>query len=214
MKTIITKGEFAKLKGRAPSAISNWIADGRITPAALVGSGVRARIWVEQAERDLARNLDPSQQIAQDRPVSMTAPAGGAGAAAPDASPAPLPAPAEDEDLRRRRRADAESAEHQAELLRMKREREAGRWVEAADAQKRFSTELVKFVTEVETWAAQKLARALAEKHGLDWRTVSADVRASWREFRGEKADAAGTARGSRDGRGDDDGDGAPAALL
>lgn len=211
MKTIITKGEFAERKGRKPSAVSNWIADGRITPAALVGSGVRARIWVEQAERDLARNLDPSQQIAQDRPVSMTAPAGGT---APEAPAAPLPAPAEDEDLRRRRRADAESAEHQAELLRMKRERESGRWVEAADAQKRFSAELVKFVTEVETWAAQKLARALAEKHGLDWRTVSADVRASWREFRGEKADAAGTARGSRDGRGDDDGDGAPAALL
>ncbi|MFG1262350.1 hypothetical protein [Xanthobacter aminoxidans] len=211
MKTIITKGEFAKLKGRAPSAISNWIADGRITAAALVGSGVRARIWVEQAERDLARNLDPSQQIAQDRPVSMAAPAG---SVAPEAPAAPLPAPAEDEDLRRRRRADAESAEHQAELLRMKREREAGRWVEAADAQKRFSAELVKFVTEVETWAAQKLARTLAEKHGLDWRTLSADVRASWREFRGEKADAAEAARRSRDGRGDDDGDGAPAALL
>lgn len=211
MKTIITKGEFAKLKGRAPSAISNWIADGRITAAALMGSGVRARIWVEQAERDLARNLDPSQQIAQDRPVSMTAPAGGGVQEAPAA---PLPAPAEDEDLRRRRRADAESAEHQAELLRMKREREAGRWVEAAGAQKRFSAELVKFVTEVETWAAQKLARMLAEKHGLDWRTLSADVRASWREFRGEKANAAEAPRGSRDGRGDDDGDGAPAALL
>lgn len=208
MKTIITKGEFAKLKGRAPSAISNWIADGRITAAALVGSGVRARIWVEQAERDLARNLDPSQQIAQDRPVSMTAPAGGG---APEAPAAPLPAPAEDEDLRRRRRADAESAEHQAELLRMKREREAGRWVEAADAQKRFSAELVKFVTEVETWAAQKLARTLAEKHGLDWRTLSADVRASWREFRGEKADAAGA---PHDGRDDGDGEGGAAALL
>lgn len=201
MKTIVTKGEFATMKGRKPSAISNWIADGRITPAALVGSGVRARIWVEQAERDLARNLDPSQQIAQDRPISLAAPA-------PEPSPPPAalppqPAQAEDEDLRRRRRADADAAEHAAQFARLRNERETGRWVEAAEVRKLFSRELSDFVTETETWAAQKLARGLADKYALDWRTLSADIRAAWREFRTGEAEEAER----KDG-----GEGAPAA--
>lgn len=209
MKTIVTKCEFAAMKGRKPSALSNWIADGKITAAALVGSGVRARIWVEQAERDLARSLDPSQQIAQERPISLTAPAASGEAwAAPVAAPqSSLPVQAEDEDLRRRRRADAETAEHNAEFARLRNEKEAGRWVVAAEAQKAFARKLSEFTGEVETWATQKLARELADRHGLDWRKISADVRAAWRTFRGEEADAAE--------RRDDDGGGeAPDAPV
>jgi hypothetical protein len=69
MATIVTKREYARMKQRCPSAISNWIAAGRLTPAALIGSGMRARIWVEQADRDLARRLDPGQQDAQEHPI-------------------------------------------------------------------------------------------------------------------------------------------------
>ena len=212
MKTIITKGEFAAMKGRKPSAISNWIADGKITPAALVGTGVRAKIWVEQAERDLARNLNPSQQIAQDRPISLTAPAAGEAPAAPLAPTAPPASPvvSEDEDLRRRRRADADNAEHQAELSRLKREAAAGQWVEAAGVRKAFAKELAEFMTKVEMWAGQKLAHALAEQHGLDWRTVAAEIRAHWREFRGEAADEAERREEDRG----DEGGAAPAALV
>lgn len=192
MKNIVTKGEFARMKNRAPSAISNWIADGRITQAALVGSGVRARIWVEQAERDLSRNLDPSQQIAQDHPLSLTAPAADAPAApSPAPASAPLPAPAEDEDLRRRRRADADSAESQAKLNRLKIEREAGRWVEAAEVQKVFARDLAASITEAETWATQTLARALGDRFGLDWRELAVVIRDSWREHRASAAAAA-----------------------
>lgn len=198
MKTIVTKGEFAAMKGRGPSAVSNWIADGKISPAALVGTGVRARIWVEQAERDLARNLDPSQQIAQDHPVSLTAPA-----AEGDAVPAPMagsaPAQAEDEDLRRRRKADADAAEHQAQMARLKVERESGRWVDAAEVSKVFAREMAKLVSETEAWATQKVARTLADAHGLEWRTLSVEIRTLWREFRTGAAEAAVAGEG-RDG--------------
>ena len=72
MKTIVTKAQYAALKGRKPSNVSNWIREGKITHLALVGSGVRAQIWVEQADHDLLCTLDPSQQAAQARPFAPT----------------------------------------------------------------------------------------------------------------------------------------------
>lgn len=67
MRISMTKAQFAKAKGRSRGCISNWIATGKITKAALVGEGVRARVLVEQAERDLIANLDPVQQMALER---------------------------------------------------------------------------------------------------------------------------------------------------
>jgi hypothetical protein len=69
MRTIVTKAKFAQLKHRTRSAISNWIRSGKISKAALQGEGNHARIWVEQADADLARTLNVSQQLGQRYPV-------------------------------------------------------------------------------------------------------------------------------------------------
>src|ERR1035437_9080177 len=74
MRTIETKGQFAKRKHRAPSCISGWIAEGRISSAALIGTGQRAMVWVERAEADLAAALEPSQQQAQVYPANDRSP--------------------------------------------------------------------------------------------------------------------------------------------
>jgi len=66
----MTKKQYAAYKQRKPSAVSNWIANGRITQAALIGGGNRAKIWVEQADRDLASRLDVGQQEAQLHPIA------------------------------------------------------------------------------------------------------------------------------------------------
>jgi hypothetical protein len=68
-KTMMTKGAFAKHVGRGPSAVSNWIAAGKITAAALVGDGHRAEIWAERAMLDLGRTLDQQRQWRQPRPI-------------------------------------------------------------------------------------------------------------------------------------------------
>ena len=70
VKTIVTKAEYAALKAREPGSVSNWIRGGKISARALVGTGVRARIWVEQAGYDLLLNLDPAQQDAQTHPIA------------------------------------------------------------------------------------------------------------------------------------------------
>lgn len=184
MRTIVSKGEFAARKQRAPSAISNWIADGRITPAAIMGTGVRAKIWVEQAERDLARNLDPGQQLSQERPI-------GAAPATPAAGNLLPPETSEDEDLRRRRKADADRAEREAEMAKLRTEREHGRWVDAAEAKRAWGKELSELMTEIETFVTSTLPRAIGEQFNLEPREVAAHVIALWRERRAKVADEA-----------------------
>jgi len=176
MKTVVTKGEFARLKGRSPAAVSNWIKDGRLTAAALIGTGNRARIWVEQADADLARSLDPVQQDRLAQPVATTA-----AAAERD----------ESDDIARRRKADADRAESEAELARRKLALDEGRWIDAAEARRAWGRELSTIVTETETFMTNTLAHRLADAHGLDWKEVSSEIRRAWRAFRTGTADEA-----------------------
>lgn len=168
MKTIVTKAEFAARKSRLPSAISNWIASGKISRAALVGEGVRARIWLEQAERDLELGIDPAQDAAQPVPVlnspPLQSPRVGAGAG-------------DDEDIRRRRRADADKAEHDAEAARRKLSIDEGRWVDAAEAARVWGRELAKLTADTETFLFTTLAREIAQRHGLDWKALAVEIR-------------------------------------
>lgn len=182
MKTIVTKQQFAERKNRKPSAISNWIAAGKISRAALVGEGVRARIWVEQAERDLEVNLDPGQQSAQLVPVT----------ASPALDPGYRPTGgADDEDLKRRRKADADRAEHDAEAARRKLAIDEGRYIVAEDAAREWGRTLAKLMSEIETFLSTTLAREIAEKHGLDWKALTVEMREKFRLFRGNISDAA-----------------------
>jgi hypothetical protein len=211
MQTIVTKGEYAALKGRAPSAISNWIAEGKISADALIGQGVRARIWVERADADLARSLDPAQQAAQDRPVGIGSPVHPAlpetprPASAPPALPASGQAPAyptpieADDDLRRRRKADADRAEAEAEQARRKLNVDAGRWIEASAATREFAQQVAKLIADTETFLAGPLARQLADAHSLDWKALSVEIRAAWRKQRESAADEASAALAGRD---------------
>lgn len=201
MKTVVSKGEFAKRKGRGPSAVSNWIAAGKITAAALVGSGNAAKIWVEQAERDLAASLDPSQQVIQAQPILP----GTASASLP-----PLPLVAEGDvppsaplggrhavqsereaDLARRAKADADRAEHDAEQARRKLAIDEGKWVSAEDAAREWGRELARFISDVETFLSSTLAKDLANAHGLDWKGLSVEIREKFRGFRAETSEAA-----------------------
>jgi hypothetical protein len=56
---IVTKKQFAALAGVGQARVSQWIAAGQISGAAMVGVGHRARIRVAAAMEQLKRNLDP-----------------------------------------------------------------------------------------------------------------------------------------------------------
>lgn len=186
MQTIVTKAEYAKLKNRSPSCISNWIKEGKITPAALIGTGVRSRIWVEQADADLLRNLDVGQQTAQATPIMPSGPA-------PDLlHPAPRPAYTDDEEnVRRKRKADADRAEEEAEAARRRNLVDAGRWIDAAEAKRVWTGEFARELAETETFLFGSLAEELAEDYGLDWKAVSVNMRKRFRAYRSRAADSA-----------------------
>ncbi|MBB3608658.1 hypothetical protein [Rhizobium sp. BK602] len=63
MEGAVSKGEFAAIIGVTPGRISQYIAAGKITPAALIGIGRNAKIDVERAKADLRGTLDISQRL-------------------------------------------------------------------------------------------------------------------------------------------------------
>lgn len=209
VKTVVSKGEFARRKNRGASAVSNWIAAGKISEAALIGKGNAAKIWVEQAEADLAASLDPSQQAIQLAPILPTSPqmdrmlplgppeAEQGGDARPTAQSQPQRALLTDReaDLARRAKADANRAEHDAEASRRKLLVDEGKYVVAEDAARAWGRELAKLISETETFLFSKLARQIAEQYGLDFKALAVEVREAFRQFRAGASEDARTRR-------------------
>lgn len=184
LKTIVTKKHYAALKNRSISAVSHWISTGKISQEALQGEGVRARIWVERADQDLERGLDPAKQAAQAIPVQ---------AGAPNLQPSPQSrgSPDEDDDIRRRRKADADRAEHEAEAARRRLAIDEGRWIDAAEAAKAWTREYANALAEFENFLTAKASRALGEHHSLDWKPLSIELRDLFRQHRMTAAESA-----------------------
>lgn len=186
-RTLVSKGEYARLKQRAPSAVSNWIAGGKISPEALVGIGNHAKIWVERADLDLARNLDPAQQEQQERPIAVTP-----GLPPPPPSvAAPISSDPIIDDIARRRKADADAAELNAEQARRRLAADSGRWVDAAEVKAIYTQELAKLVTDLDVFITSVMAVELAEAFGLDVKLVTIKAREIYRSYRGGVADDA-----------------------
>jgi hypothetical protein len=198
-QTIESKGAFARRMGRGASAVSNWISLGKITPAALIGKGNAAKIWVERAQADLAGSLDPSQQLMQDSPILPPASPSATLQIEPDQSkPAPSdvtrPVSADIDramDLARRAKADANIAEYNEEAARRKLLVDEGKYIVAEDAAREWARAVAKLMSEIETFMSTTLSRKLAEKHGLDWKALTVEMRNEFRSFRGNLSEDA-----------------------
>jgi hypothetical protein len=186
MKTVLSKAEFAKHVGRSRSCISGWIKAGKISANALIGDGRNARIWVQRAKDDLARSLDPAQQVSQAAPIAfdatempLTADDG------PNRGLLPIAIPSERErDLARRAKADADKAEHDAEAARRRLAIDEGRYVLAEEAAAAWGREMSKHIADTEMFIGTKLPQLIAERHGLDWKILASEMRSDYRDFR------------------------------
>ncbi len=153
---LVSKGKFAELVGRTPAAVSQWIAAGKLSGAALVGEGRYAQVDVEVALQQLGITLDLGQQLAQAAPLlANAAPAVPAVAAAPGA-----PAVTSDQERLLKARADRE------ELARAKDEAEAraltGEWMVTAEAEAAWSAQLARLVQAMESWLVTTAAGTCA----------------------------------------------------
>lgn len=178
-KTLVTKGQYAQLKGRSPQAVSNWIAEGKVSQAAIVGQGQRAKIWVERADADLIASLDADQQDRQAAPVI------------PVAAQASAVVAIGTDDISRRRKADADAAELVAEERRRKLAADSGKWVEAEAARKGWAQELTRLVSDMEIFVTSALAVEIAGQFGLDAKQVAVACREHFRSYREGVADTA-----------------------
>jgi hypothetical protein len=62
MSKLISKSEFARRRGVSPQRVGQWVAEGKITPPALVGEGRSAKINEAAAIEQLAGRLDTNQR--------------------------------------------------------------------------------------------------------------------------------------------------------
>ena len=63
MQGVVTKAEFARVSGVTPTRVSQWLREGKIDGAAIVGSGRHARIDVTLAQTQLDARLDLGQRL-------------------------------------------------------------------------------------------------------------------------------------------------------
>lgn len=133
---------------------------------------------VAQYDRAAGQETDPAQQLR-----NINSPPRRVAGATDTAAPA---APPTNEGLALKvysqQRARREGFD--AELAKLRIERESGRWIEAHKAQQAWGKELAALVAETETFIVNRLARELAEAHGLDWKLVAIAARDKYRQFR------------------------------
>ncbi|MEO0955780.1 MAG: hypothetical protein AAFY12_12360 [Pseudomonadota bacterium] len=69
---VVTKGEFANILNVSPGRVSQYIAEGKISGEALVGSGRRSKINVAVAREQLRRHLDIGQMLGNGLETQLT----------------------------------------------------------------------------------------------------------------------------------------------
>jgi hypothetical protein len=174
---IVSKGEFAARIDRTAARVSQLIAERKLTAPALTPDG---RVNVRLGRLQLASLLDPSQQMAQTKPILPVA------SGESTADNAGLV------------KAKRESAELDNEQKRRRLNLEKGTYTLTADANRALATEMSNVFVQFDAWIAEA-GQALALEHGLDQRAVVIGLRKSFAGFRAKQAQIRRTAAGAMD---------------
>jgi hypothetical protein len=173
----VTKGQLAKIAGVSPGRVSQWIAEGKINGAALIGEGRSAMINLEVAAQQLDISLDFEQRQAQALAKQPSV---------PTSSIAP--------EQQRLALVKAETAEIELRQLRRKEQEQQGILISAMEARQVFGREVSELIAAIEqqflSEAGQDLERAL----GIDHKAATTALRSAFRDFRSKRADLARSA--------------------
>lgn len=197
---VFSKGEFARRRNVSPGRVSQWISEGKISGAALVGEGRSARIRESVAVQQLRGKLEPMQMTGNGLSTRLDAPPPTADvlplapAAAPPAAASAVPPstpPAGDtvEDKIKAARLEAlERANREAERDEAVK---SGRLTDIELATRITGREAARLISLFEG-ALSNFATAIAAEFKLPQRDVLHQLRG---EFRKVRADAAAAAR-------------------
>jgi hypothetical protein len=175
MGQVVTKKEFAEMVGRSQGAISKWIKNGTISSSALVGFGVRAKINVDKAKKQLGINLDVGQQMGQGSPVLLE-----------DDNVASIEHHAVvpvDNDARRYAKLKADTLEMDVEKKRRLMMEQQGYWVLRSQVESAFRKEFVGLIDSFEVFLGD-VSDNLSSKFGGSAKDYTVILREKFRDFR------------------------------
>ena len=186
---IVSKGEFAALCGVSKGRVSQWLDEGKLDAASLVGVGRSARIDVAKAKAQIAARTDPGQRFGNGLLTNLIA----APAPPPSAPSRPDPVDPTPRDLIDERIKQAKLAEVEFRNRKAAEEERArsGRYVEAAES-RRTVTKLVGEVLKQFEGSLGDMATSLAGRFALPERDVLHALRL---EFTGVRTRAAQSLR-------------------
>ncbi|MCJ7996678.1 hypothetical protein J5N58_06895 [Rhizobium cremeum] len=183
MEASVTKGEFAALIGVSPGRVSQYLTEGKISQAALVGSGRNAKIRVEQAKADLRLTLDVSQRLGNG--IDTQIDAGGQpvivdGNAAGTVVPPPLQQSGIDYEIKQQKLEAARRANRNAAI---NEARERGQLMDT-DAGRAEMTRVASALMDVFDGGLSDMATAIAAEFQLPQRDVKHILRKEFRKLR------------------------------
>lgn len=71
---VVSKGDFARICGVSPGRVTQWITEGKISGAALVGEGRSAKIVVALAQRQVSARTDSGQAFGNGLKTNLRTP--------------------------------------------------------------------------------------------------------------------------------------------
>jgi DNA-binding transcriptional regulator YdaS (Cro superfamily) len=181
MDDVVTKTAFADLCGVSGARVSQWLADGKLDGAAIVGHGHRARIRVAVARAQLKQSLNITQRLATGRAkLDGAAPVKPRGSA-DEAQPI-------EEDIKAERLAQLRHFNAKAsEEARLR----SGAYVKAADVQQQFGAVAARMLSAFEA-SFMPIANAIVAAHAQTPQDILRTMRSTWRETRARAAKAQG----------------------
>ncbi|TXL72547.1 YjbH domain-containing protein [Vineibacter terrae] len=189
---VISKAEFARRRNVSPGRVSQWISKGKIGGDALVGEGRSAQIREAVACAQLNRTLDVNQRYGNGLSTRLDL-------QAPPQLDKPAPAVVGDpgappsnlynvnDQIARERLIQLQRANREAER---QEAIDAGRLTDANAVRQQVGREIAKLVSHFEG-ALANFATALAAEFKVPQRDVLHLLRAEYRKFRTEAAEAA-----------------------
>ncbi|ATN32894.1 hypothetical protein ACO34A_03645 [Rhizobium sp. ACO-34A] len=183
MEASVTKGEFAALIGVSPGRVSQYLTEGKITQAALVGSGRNAKIRVEQAKEDLRLTLDVSQRLGNGIDTQIDAGSQSvidAGNAAGAGAPPPLQQSGIDYEIKQQKLEAARRANRNAAISEA---RDRGQLIDTDTARAEMSR-VASAMMDVFDGGLTDMATAIAAEFQLPQRDVKHIMRREFRKLR------------------------------
>ena len=179
---LITKSEFARRRNVSPARVTQWIEEGKIHGAALVGEGRSAKIVETVAVAQLNEKLDVGQRFGNGLATRLDLPAPPVAPSAPvsaDEAPAPIIDTIEKQIARERlealQRQNRNGAIDEAERARLLTDSES-----VSRATAKMAVQLIA----VFEGALPELASAIAAKHDIPQRDVLHLLRSEFRKVR------------------------------